>query len=53
MTIYQRCLLIALIKFGAKTTDEIIAILKKQGWTGSKLIPEVVEINLDELISWP
>ena len=53
MTPYQRCLLIALIKFKARTTDEIIVILKKQGWTGTNLIPEVIERILDEFTVWP
>lgn len=46
---YFRSLLIALIDYGARTTDEIIAALSDLGWTGYTLIPEVVEVSLQEL----
>ena len=45
---YYRCLLIAVLN-GARDTNEIIEVLKRQGWKGYSLIPEVAERSLREI----
>lgn len=46
---YRRSLLVALIDYKARTTEEIIMVLKAIGWTGYSLLPEIVERSLQEI----